>query len=216
MLGVRGHEQLVRSRVNWLKPELGLVNMGVAFAPPLRTGNPLGDKHDGFAVRQRRGFKLIHVALGGNFERRSTCCSHPEDVTLSGNVIHRRGEVEPLAVMRPRVERDARIRIGDALERSGSDREHINVIGTGARGLEGDARAIWRIERARFFRRAGDEEMRLSAVRGHDPQIAAGGERNFLAIRRERRRCEGWLGGSGLGEGKDGDGQQKSGKKAHA
>ena len=61
----------------------------------------------------------------------------------------------------------------------------------GARGDEGEAGAVGRVERARFFGGVGDEEVRFAAGGGDGPDVAAGGEGDFLAVGGE----------GGLGEG---------------
>jgi hypothetical protein len=198
-----------RRRRDGLEPELGLVDVGFAVAPPLAARDALGHQCDRLAVGRRRGLELVEIALVGNFQRSATARTDTEDIALVGDVVGRGGEVEPLAIARPGVERDGRVGVRDALERAGGEGEDVDVVGAGAGGLEGEVLAVGGVERARLVGGAGDEKMGLAAGGGRGPDVAAGGEGDLAAVRRDGGCGEGGFGRGLLGGCHEGNAEQK-------
>ena len=196
-----------------LEPELGLVDVGVAVAPPLGAADAFGDEGEVLAVGRGSAFELVEVALATDFERGAAGGADAEDVALAGDVVDGGGEVEPFAVGGPGVERFGGVGVGEAGELAGGEGEDVDVAHAGAGGDEGEAGAIGGVEGPRLGGGMGDEEVGFAAGGGYGPDVAAGDEGDLAAIGGDgglAERREGGLGEGGCGDqegGREGKGE---------
>ncbi len=141
------------------EPDLGLVDVGVTVAPPLRGADAFGDEGDLGAVGGGGGLEFVEVAVAGDFEGGATGRADSVDVSQAGDVGGGRGEVEPLTVAGPGVEVVGCVGVGDALGLAGGEGEDVGVAEAGAGGDEGEASAVGGVEGARLGGGVGDEQV---------------------------------------------------------
>ena len=174
------------------KPNLGLVDVGVAVPPPLapRHVATCADGDDAL-IRSRSREELGLVLVRGDGERRPTRGSDSVDVAHARDVLVRRREVDPLRVARPSIELLRARGVGEARDTSVAQVYHVDVEASVPVGVEGDARCVRGVERPRFIARVRHQKSRRTALRGHRPDVSTRDESDLGAVRRD----------SGLGEG---------------
>ena len=100
VLGAAARHRLIgrRGAADLDEPNLALVEMTVAVAPPLRPRVGARRDRDRVASRRRRREVLRRVAIGGHRHRRAAVDRDAIDVRHAGDVVTARREVHPLAV----------------------------------------------------------------------------------------------------------------------
>ena len=169
------------------EPQLGLVEVRVALAPPLAGAVAAGRERHALAVGRRRGEELAGVAVGADGHRRAAVAPHAIEVVHPRDVAAGRREVQPLAVARPPVQPLQPIVERHLFEGAGRKREDVDVAAAGAIRNERQPLAVRRIERPRLGRLVRDEQARIAAGGRHGPDVAARDHRDLGAIRGDRR-----------------------------
>ena len=169
-----------------LDPDLALVEMARALAPPLGRSDAPRREGEGRSVRRRGRKKLAGVAVGRDRHGRAAFRRNAVDVVHAGDVPAVRREVDPLAVGRPGIELLVGVVVGQALQLSRVERQDVNVAVARAVRGKGEPFAVGGEERARLGRRVRDEEVRRAAGRGRRPDVASRGEDDGAAVGRQR------------------------------
>ena len=139
-----------------------------------------------------RGEEFRLVTVGRHGHGRAAGGPHPEHVTHAAHVLGRRREVDPARIGGPaRQFLVARI-VREPLQGARGQVHHVHVQATAAIGIEGQHRAIGRIERTRFVGRVGDEQPRCAATRRYRPDVAAGNERYLRTVGGDPGLVQGW------------------------
>ena len=170
-----------------LEPQLGLVDMAGAVAPPLPATQAACVEHEHRPVGRRGCLKFREECLARDLHRGSAIGGDAENIGLPRDILHAAREIEIFAVGRPGVELLARLGIGQPGHHAAGEIEHIEVRAATARRSEGEAGAVGRIQRAAFGGGIGDERVGDAAARRDFPDIAARGKRDQAAIGRQAR-----------------------------
>jgi hypothetical protein len=155
--------------------------MAVPVPPPLLV--PIASRREGHgsAIGRWGGLELVSEAVGAHGHGSATFDADTEEVVLTANVVRATRKVDPAAVSRPGIQLLGAIVEGQAFEIARSEREHVDVAVAGSGRNECEARAIGRIEWARFIGGVRDQEVGLAALRGCHPNVAARNEGNLRA-----------------------------------
>ena len=160
--------------------------MAVPVTPPLLIANAARGERDRRSVRRWRSLKFVGKPIGAHGHRRPAFRTHTVNIILAAHVVRSGGEINPLAVARPRVELLHSVIERQSLQLARNQREDVDVASARARGYEGELRAIGRIKRSRLFGRMRHENMRFAPGRGSDPNVAARHKSNLGASGAQR------------------------------
>ncbi len=165
--------------------DFAFVEMAVAFAPPLgRAGAARGDREN-FSIRRGRREKFIRITIGSDRHGSAALNADAINVVHAGNIVARRLEIDPAAIMRPACGLLVRVVIGEPAEIPGGESEDVDIAISRSSGRKRELATVWRKERTRFDRRMGDEQVRFAAGRRYGPNIAAGNEGDLFAVGRD-------------------------------
>ena len=181
----------VAARRRSTQPQLGLIEVAAALAPPLVGRDAARDEREPLAVGRRRRAELVDVAIVGHRHRRAAVARHAKDVVHAGDVVARRAEVDPPAVARPAVEL-----LEPVVQRQPADARRSRASARRCRRR----RCASRRTRARVpsgensgrrsFAGSAHEQARVAAGGRHRPDVAARRERDLAAVGRDARLGE--------------------------
>ena len=85
------------------QPDFRLIDVTVAFTPPLAGGNTARGKGKRLSIRRGRAEELVGVTIGADEHRRAAGNADAMQI-IEIDVATARGEIDPAAVLRPRIE----------------------------------------------------------------------------------------------------------------
>lgn len=165
------------------QPDLRLVDVAVADPPPLRAREPAHVEGDRVAARRRCAVEFVEIRLGDVRHRRAATRAHAEDIALAVDVVARRGEVDPAAA--PALEPLDAIVVGELRERSGRERQHVDVGRPVAVRDERELRSVGRVERTIADQRVVDQDARGAAGAARGPDASTRDECDRASVGRD-------------------------------
>ena len=123
-----------------MQPNLTLIDMAVAFAPPLAAAETVAGEGDRAAIMRRGSLIFVRVKVAANSHRRAAVAADAKNVRA--HLEATRGEINPTAVSRPGVESIWGVVKGQPFQIARVEREQIDIAVAGARGDKGKLASI--------------------------------------------------------------------------